>query len=117
MGLIRFERMRFLYCICAVLMLLPSQAAAQQPAASTAAAPATTGYTVFLRGTPIGREDVRVQQDSTGLTIASTGRLAAPINVVLRRAEVKYRADWTPEYVVVDADVQGAETNIRTSFS
>ena len=117
--------MRLVYCIWAVLVAVAAPAAAQQPAAvpttlpttAPTTAPTTTGYTVFVRGTAIGREDVTVTQDATGLTISATGRLAAPLNIVTRRAEVKYRPDRTPEYLVIDASIQGGDTSFRTNFS
>lgn len=115
--MIRFEEMRLLYCICAVLLASAAPALAQQPAAAPASAPPTTGYMVFVRGTAIGREDVAVQQDATGLTITATGRIAAPLNIITRRAEVKYRPDGTPEYLTLDASIQGGDINFRTSFS
>ena len=40
---------------------------------------------------------VTVREDATGTTITSQGRLGAPLNVVTRRAEMKYTADGTPE--------------------
>ena len=42
--------MRFLYCTCAFLLILAVPSDAQAPAAATE----PTGYTVFLRGAPIG---------------------------------------------------------------
>jgi fermentation-respiration switch protein FrsA (DUF1100 family) len=120
--------MRLLHCTWAILLLLPAPAAAQQPFVVAQGAPssvegqpagsaARAGYTVFLRGTPIGREEVTVQQDVTGLTITSTSRLGTPFNVVVRSAQVKYRADWTPEQLTVDADVQGADVSLTTHLA
>jgi pimeloyl-ACP methyl ester carboxylesterase len=106
--------MRFSYCIWAFLVALSGVAPA---AAQQAGAPApSTAYTVFLRGTPIGREDVTVREDDGGLTISSSSRFGMPVNVTVRNAEIRYRKDWTPEYLVIDATVQGLETNTRTSF-
>jgi len=90
--------MRFFYFTCALALTLAAPAAAQQ-------APATakpTGYTVFLRGTAVGREEVTVREDATGTTITVQGRLGAPLNVVTRRAEMKYTADDTPERFTLD---------------
>ena len=53
-------------CTWAFLLLLATGAQAQE-----AAAPASRGYTIFLRGTPIGREDVTVRSDGSGLSIVS----------------------------------------------
>ena len=56
MRLIRSVRMLFRHCTWAVLLLLATGAQAQE-----ATAPTTRGYTIFLKGTPIGREDVTVR--------------------------------------------------------
>ena len=74
------------------------------------------GYTVFLRGQPIGREDVTLQSGPDGTTVVSEGRLSSPLNIVIRRAEFKYRPDWSPESFTLDADVAGGDVSVRTSF-
>jgi pimeloyl-ACP methyl ester carboxylesterase len=98
------------YCTWTLLLLLAVPSAwAQQP-------PVTTGYTVFLRGTPIGREDVTIEQDATGITITGRGRLAAPLNAVTNRVAVRYHADWTPDLLELDVNVNGGENTLKTSF-
>jgi pimeloyl-ACP methyl ester carboxylesterase len=104
---------RFLHCTCALSLILATAAEAQQ-------APATakpTGYAIFLGGAPVGREEVTVHEDATGTTITAQGRLAAPLNVVTRRAELKYTTDGTPERFTLDATANGAEVTLRTSFA
>ena len=104
--------MRFFYFTCALALTLAAPAAAQ-PAPATAK---PTGYTVFLRGTAVGREEVTVREDATGTTITVQGRLGAPLNVVTRRAEMKYTADDTPERFTLDGSANGADVSVRTSF-
>ena len=112
----------WLYFTCALGLILAAPAAAQQtPAgspkqdpASTAAKP--TGYTIFLRGAPVGREEVTVQEDATGTTITVQGRLGAPINAITRRAELKYAPNGTPERFVLDGSINGNDVSVRTSF-
>ena len=86
--------MRFFYFTCALALTLAAPAAldgARVEAAQQAPATAKpTGYTIFLRGTAVGREEVTVREDATGTTITVQGRLGAPLNVVTRRAEMKY---------------------------
>jgi pimeloyl-ACP methyl ester carboxylesterase len=118
----------FLYFTCALgLLLAPSTPlAAGTPAALDDArveaaqqAPATakpTGYTIFLRGTPVGREEVTVVEDATGTTITAQGRLGAPLNVITRRAEMKYSADGSPERFLLEGSANGSEVSVRTSF-
>lgn len=57
-----------------------------------------------------------MQPDASGITITSRGRLAAPINLMTRRAEVRYRSDWTPEFLLLDTDVGGGDTAVKTTF-
>ena len=76
-----------------------------------------TGYTVFLRGAPVGREEVTVREDATGTTITAQGRLAAPLNVVTRRAEMKYAADGSPERFTLDGSANGSDVSVRTTFA
>jgi pimeloyl-ACP methyl ester carboxylesterase len=105
--------MRFFYLTCALVLALTAPEAAQQ-------APATakpTGYTIFLRGAPVGREEVTVRQDATGTTIVAQGRLAAPLNVVTRRAEMKYGPDGSPERFSLEGTANGADVVVHTSFA
>jgi len=105
--------MRSSYCTWTLLLCLAAPAAAQQPAAARK----PTTYTVFLRGTPIGREDVTVEQNASGLTVSSEGRLAAPINVVIKRVEFKYRPDGSPELFTLEGSANNSEVALRTSFT
>ena len=112
--------MRFLYFTCALALTLAAPAALDGVRVEAAQqAPATakpTGYTIFLRGTAVGREEVTVREDATGTTITVQGRLGAPLNVVTRRAEMKYTADGTPERFTLDGSANGADVSVRTSF-
>src|SRR5262245_15823384 len=100
------------YCTLAVLLCLAAPAAAQQPSARK-----PTTYTVFLRGTPIGREDVTVDKNASGLTVSSQGRIAAPLNVVIKRVEFKYRPDGSPELFTLEGNANSSEVALRTSFT
>jgi pimeloyl-ACP methyl ester carboxylesterase len=112
--------MRVFYCTWALGLILAAPAALDAALARAAQqAPATgkpTAYTIFLRGTPVGREEVTVHEDSTGTTITTQGRLAAPLNVVTRRAELKYGTDGTPERFYLDGSANGIDVSVRTSF-
>ena len=118
--LIRSRQMRFFYFTCALALTLAAPAALDGVRVEAAQqAPATakpTGYTIFLRGTAVGREEVTVREDATGTTITVQGRLGAPLNVVTRRAEMKYTADDTPERFTLDGSANGADVSVRTSF-
>jgi pimeloyl-ACP methyl ester carboxylesterase len=99
-------------CTWAFLLLLATAAQAQETAA-----PPSRGYTIFLRGTPIGREDVTVRTDASGVSIVSQGRMSVPSSITTRRAEVKYGPDWTPKSFALDATVNGGEVTATSTFA
>jgi pimeloyl-ACP methyl ester carboxylesterase len=72
---------------------------------------------VFVRGAPLGREAVTATRDQSGTTIASQGRLAAPLNLTIRAAEFKYRPDWTPVSFMMDASVPAGNLLLRTTVT
>lgn len=82
-----------------------------------AVAPETTGYTVFLRGVPVGREDVTIRTGPEGLTVTSSSRLSAPFDSMTRLAEFRYGPDWTAQLFVLDGTIGGAPVTIKTTFA
>jgi len=108
------------YCIWAVLLLLAAPVAAVQPQAPSAPQPVSRtsrGYTVFLAGAVVGREDVTVESTADGIVITGQGRLSGSQDVVIRRVEVRYGRDWTPSSYELEASVNGGEAGLVTSFS
>src|SRR5437762_3073617 len=53
-------------------------------------------FTTFFRGVPIGSEQVALTRSADGWTVAVSGRLGAPLDVLARRIEARYTADWKP---------------------
>jgi pimeloyl-ACP methyl ester carboxylesterase len=118
--------MRSSHCIRAATLVLaaalPLAAAAQETTATTATTAAGTGtgaakFTVFLRGRVIGTEDIATARDANGWTITSEGRLSPPLDIALRRLELRYDADWKPLEMTLDAAVRGEAQNIHTIFN
>ena len=105
--------MLFRNCTWAVFLLLFSTGAQAQEAA----APSSRGYTIFLRGTPIGREDVTVRADASGVSIVSQGRMSIPSSLTTRRAEAKYGPDWTPQSFTLDATLNGGDVTAISTFA
>jgi pimeloyl-ACP methyl ester carboxylesterase len=89
---------------------------AQGTTAQPTTAPAAVGYTIFLRGVPIGHQDVTVRSDAQGLVISGQGQIAEPIDVITRRAELKYRPDQTAESLTVEARIGGVDIKLQTTF-
>ena len=73
-----------------------------------------TSFTIFLRGTPVGSEQVALSRTATGWTIVSSGRLGAPMDVVARRLQVRYTPEWKPLELTLDGTVRGQPQTIRT---
>ena len=107
--------MRGLHFTLTALLLLAIPAAAQQSQPAPAA-PASVGYTVFVRGTPMGHQDVTVRSDAQGLVISGQGQIAAPINIITRRAELRYRPDLTAQSLALQARVGDVEVTLNTTF-
>src|SRR5258705_6194280 len=118
--------MRAFHCTWTLTLLLALPAAAQQrqqaqPQAQQPqpgpAAQNLVGYTIFLRGAPVGHQDLSVRGDAQGLTISGQGQIADPIDVLTRRAEIRYRADLSPESLVIDSRIGGVDIRLQTNFS
>jgi len=103
------------HCICAVagaLMVTATPLAQQQ----TEFQPGTTSsFMIFLRGNPVGLEQVALSRTPEGWSILSTGRLVQPIEVVARKLEVRYTADWTPIAFNIDMTTRGQFQRIITT--
>ena len=107
------------YFIGAVLLLIaaPVVVHPQAPGAPQPSSRTSRGYTVFLAGAVVGREDVTVESTAEGFIISGQGRLSGSQDVVIRRVEVQYSRDWTPSAYELEATVNGGDTGISTTFS
>ena len=101
-----------MYCIWALIVLLAAPAAAQPRPQS-----GSTAYSIFLRGSSLGREDVSVATGPGGTTITVTGRLGPPVNAITRKAEFKYSADWTPTSFTLEGSNPGGDVTVNTTFN
>ena len=107
--------MRVFHCTWTLLLLIALPAFAQQGQPAPAAPPGV-GYTIFLRGAPIGHQEVRVRSDAQGLLISGQGQIAPPIDVITRRVELKYRPDQTAESLLLEARIGGVDVTLNTKF-
>jgi pimeloyl-ACP methyl ester carboxylesterase len=107
------------YFIGAVLLLIaaPVVVRAQAPDTPQPSSRTSRGYTVFLAGAVVGREDVTVESTAEGFIISGRGRLSGSQDVVIRRVEVRYSRDWTPAAYELEATVNGGDTGIFTMFA
>jgi uncharacterized protein len=100
--------------VAAALALAVPCGASAQPAPPPLNEPGATSFTIFLRGAPIGSEQVAVNRVAEGWTIASSGRLGAPLDVIGRRVQARYTPDWRPIEFSFDATVRGQAQTVRT---
>src|SRR5262249_21847863 len=96
----------------AAIVLVHGEAATAQQAA---AVPSAAAFTVFIRGTAIGSEQVAVNRTATGWTITSSGSSGAPVNLVTRLVQVRYTDDWKPLELSVDGTLQGRPLTNHTT--
>jgi len=93
------------YCTAALALViagLGAELGAGQTAAQTEPVPGEATFTIFIRGTDVGREQVNLARSGSQWIITSTGRLG---DFTLNRFELKYAADWQP----IELHVEGTQ--------
>src|SRR4051794_17594947 len=100
----------------AVLASLPAAAAAQIVPAPPALPEANaTSFSIFIGGRPLGSEQIAVNRVADGWMITSAGRITAPVDVVARRLQVRYTADWRPLSFDFDGTQRGVAQTVHTT--
>jgi pimeloyl-ACP methyl ester carboxylesterase len=99
----------------AAVLCVSGLASAQS--APPAPAPGDAAFGIFLRGTPIGREEVTLSRTGAGWIITSTGRTGAPVDFSVTRFEMKYAPDWQPLEMRLEARLKNAPAAVVTSFA
>ena len=103
------------HCIRAAVAILAAtvslSAAAQQPADSE------SNLTVFVRGAVIGSEQSTVVRDAGGWTVSSSGRMGAPLDIVIRRLQIRYDPSWKPLELTIDSTIRRQLQTIHTTIS
>lgn len=91
-------------------------ARAQAPASTPPISREQLPLSVFLRGSPVGNEQVVVEQRTDGWTVSSTGRLSDPLAFVLRLGELRYGPDWTPRSLTMQGSVSDVGFDVRVTI-
>jgi uncharacterized protein len=104
--------------VCTALALaVPFAASAQlPPVPSPLQETGAATFTIFVRGVPIGTEQIAVTRGADGWTLVSSGRLGAPIDVIARRMQVRYTPEWRPIELTFDGSVRGQAQSVRTTI-
>jgi uncharacterized protein len=93
-----------------------AQSPAQPAATPRPAAEADVEFTLFLAGTRVGVEHVRVARVASTWVISSTAQYGPPVNTTVNRFELKYTADWQPIELHIEATRGGRPIGLATSF-
>jgi hypothetical protein len=103
--------------LCALALAVAGTAAAQDPiiAPPNTMATASSSFSIFIRSVPLGTEQIAVSRSGDGWTISSTGRLGPPLDIVGRRIQIRYTADWRPIELSFDGLVKGQPEAVHTS--
>jgi uncharacterized protein len=96
-------------------VLIPTATLSAQPPAVVTPLPGGTSFTIFLKGRPVGSEQMTVTRGADGWTILSSGQIGAPLDVVGRRIQVRYTSDWRPMEFSFDGTVRGQSQTVHTT--
>ena len=103
----------FRHCTAAGLVLTCAALASAQPATPAVPETGDASFRVYLRGVESGSMQSSVTRAGSNWVITSTGRVG---ELVLRRFELKYSADWQP----IDLRLEGSQSErpfvLATSF-
>ena len=100
----------------AAALVLAAVTASAQPPQAAAPAPGDATFVIFLRGTPIGREQTTLSTSPAGWILTSSGATQAPLDITIARFEMKYSPDWQPLELALEARMSNAVATVKTSF-
>lgn len=92
------------------------QTTGQAPPPAPMPAEGDVEFTLFLSGTRVGIEHVRVAHPGSTWVISSTAQFGAPVSMTVNRFEVKYTNDWQPTELHIEATQSGRAISLATSF-
>jgi len=70
-----------------------------------------------VQGIRVGSEALSVTRTADGWTLASNGRLAAPVDQTTTKFELTYDAGWQPERMTVEGTNQGGAFTLSATFT
>src|SRR4051812_47294942 len=114
------EMMRVFHCTRACGVLLATAAllgCAGSVATAQTPTPQESAFTIYIRATPVGTERVSVARSANGFTITSTGRIGAPVDLVIRKFPARYDPPGKPLELTIDASVRGQGSPLHTTVS
>lgn len=106
-----------LFLALSISASLASTAATLFAGDSQVVEPTSRAFVVFLQSRVVGREEVSLVEHADGWTLRGTSRLAQPIDVVTRSAEIHYTREWRPTRAEFDTIARGQEVITKTTFA
>lgn len=102
---------------CTFAVLAGSMLVGQALTAQAQQVEGSATFRVFLRGSPVGSEEVTVRRSTDGWLLTGTGHLGPPLDLTTRRLEIRYDGSWKPQELAIDANTRGATFTLRTTFA
>ena len=103
------------YSSAGLLTCIIASSAEAQPV-TVAPVTGTASFRVFLRGAAIGTTDVSLSRTEDGWVIRGSGRLGAPVDLVIGRIEVRYDETWKPRDMSMDLSSTGESVSVKSVF-
>jgi pimeloyl-ACP methyl ester carboxylesterase len=100
--------------LATMLLAWPTGGAGQQV---SSAAPASSGFTIFLRAMPVGTEQVSLERTPDGWMITGRGQIGPPFDLVTRSLRVRYDLEWRPRELAVDLTARGQVLKMLTTVT
>lgn len=104
------------HCTAVILAFLAAAAVSAQTPPSQPAE-GVSELLVFIGGSQIGREQVRLSRVSGNWVVSSSATFGAPLNLTVHRFESKYTPDWQPIELHIYATQGTRAMRLDTSFS
>jgi uncharacterized protein len=82
-----------------------------------AEAPNVAHFTLFVRGVPVGTEEVTVARTAEGTSISGTARIGPPVSITVRRAEIRYAPDNSPLECRIEGSIKDQLLGVRSVVS
>ena len=112
--------MRVFHCTRAFSVLLATAAllgCASSVARGQTPTPQESAFTIYIRSSPVGTERVSVARSEDGFKISSSGRIGAPVDLVIREFTARYDSTWKPLELTIDASLRGQGSTLHTIVS
>ena len=106
--------MAVFHCTRASLVALSTVVALAAGGRADAQTSPASHFNISIRGASVGSEDVSVERGPDGWTISSTGRIGAPVDLVIRQFIARYDTSWKPLELTIDATLRGVPSSLHT---